>query len=79
MVFTGKRPNRKNATSEDPWPLYGATDALFWRTKRLHALHVRFGRIAAYAMHGAVEMVLVNVMRIPCFGLRITIGRASIV
>jgi hypothetical protein len=32
-----------------------------------------------YAMHGARAMVLVNVMRIPCFGRRMTIGRASIV
>ena len=36
-------------------------------------------RIASYAMHRAGAMVLVNVMRIPCFGRRMTIGRASIV
>ena len=30
-------------------------------------------------MRGAEATVLVNVMRIPCFGRRITIGRASIV
>ena len=36
-------------------------------------------RIASYAIHGADVMVLVNVIRIPCFGRRITIGRASIV
>ena len=36
-------------------------------------------RIAIYAVHGAGAMVLVNVMRIPCFGRRMTIGRASII
>ena len=36
-------------------------------------------RIASYATQGAGAMVLVNVMRIPCFGRRMTIGRASIV
>jgi hypothetical protein len=36
-------------------------------------------RVASYAMHGAGAIVLVNVMRIPCFGRRMTIGRASIV
>jgi hypothetical protein len=36
-------------------------------------------RIASYATHGAGAMVLVNVMRIPCFGRRMTIGRASMV
>ena len=34
---------------------------------------------ASYATHGAGVMVFVNVMRIPCFGRRMTIGRASIV
>jgi hypothetical protein len=45
-----------------------------------HTLQLKFGsdRIASYAMHGAGAMVLVNVMRIPCFGRRMTIGRASI-
>jgi hypothetical protein len=45
----------------------------------LHALQRKFvsDRIASYAMQGAT--VLVNVMRIPCFGRRMTIGRASIV
>jgi hypothetical protein len=32
----------------------------------------------SYAMQEADAMVLVNVMRIPCFGRRMTIGRASI-
>ncbi len=32
-----------------------------------------------YATHGAGATILVNVMRIPCFGRRITIGRASII
>jgi len=36
-------------------------------------------RIASYATRGVGAMVLVNVMRIPCFGRRMTIGRASIV
>jgi hypothetical protein len=47
----------------------------------LHALQLKFvsDRIASYAMQGAGAMVLVNVMRIPCFGRRMTIGRASIV
>jgi hypothetical protein len=40
---------------------------------------VRCDRIASYAMHGAGATVLVNVMRIPCFGRRMTIGRASII
>jgi hypothetical protein len=46
-----------------------------------HALQLNFvsGRIASYAMHGAGAIVLVNVMRIPCFGRRMTIGRASII
>jgi hypothetical protein len=46
-----------------------------------HALQLKFvsDRIASYAMHRAGAMVLVNVMRIPCFGRRITIGRASII
>jgi hypothetical protein len=46
-----------------------------------HALQLRFvtDRIASYAMHGEGAMVLVNVMRIPCFGRRMTIGRASII
>jgi hypothetical protein len=35
--------------------------------------------IASYATHGAGVMILVNVMRIPCFGRRMTIGRASMV
>ena len=45
-----------------------------------HALQLNFvsDRIASYAMHGAGAMVLVNVIRIPCFGRRMTIGRASI-
>jgi hypothetical protein len=45
-----------------------------------HALQLKFvsDRIASYAMHGADAMVLVNVMRIPCFGRRMIIGRASI-
>jgi hypothetical protein len=34
--------------------------------------------LASYAMHEADAIVLVNVMRIPCFGRRMTIGRASI-
>jgi hypothetical protein len=34
---------------------------------------------ASDAMREADAMVLVNVMRIPCFGRRMTIGRASIV
>ena len=46
-----------------------------------HALQLKFvsDRIVPYAMHGAGAMVLVNVMRIPCFGRRMTIGRASII
>jgi hypothetical protein len=36
-------------------------------------------RNASYAMHGAGAVVLVNIMRIPCFGRRMTIGRASII
>jgi hypothetical protein len=46
-----------------------------------HALQLKFvsDRIASYAMHGAGATVLVNVMRIPCFGRRMTIGRASII
>jgi hypothetical protein len=36
-------------------------------------------RIASYAMQRAGAMVFVNLMRIPCFGRRMTIGRASIV
>jgi hypothetical protein len=36
-------------------------------------------RITSYAIHEADVMVLVNVIRIPCFGRRMTIGRASIV
>ena len=36
-------------------------------------------RIASHAMHGAGATVWVNIMRIPCLGRRITIGRASIV
>src|ERR1700747_2538831 len=45
-----------------------------------HALHLNFvsDRIASYAMHGAGAIVLVNVMRIPCVGRIITIGRTSI-
>jgi len=45
-----------------------------------HALQLNFvsDPIASYTMHGAGAMVLVNVMRIPCFGRRMTIGRASI-
>jgi hypothetical protein len=45
-----------------------------------HALQLKFvsDQIASYAMHGADATVLVNVMRIPCFGRRMTIGRASI-
>jgi hypothetical protein len=45
-----------------------------------HALQLKFvsDRIASYAMQEADAMVLVNVMRIPCFGRRMTIGRASI-
>ena len=39
----------------------------------------RFQPSASHATHGAGAMVLVNVMRIPCFGRRMTIGRASIV
>jgi hypothetical protein len=35
-------------------------------------------RIASHATHGAGAMVLVNVIRIPCFGRKMTIGRASI-
>ena len=35
-------------------------------------------RIASYAMQEADAMVFVKVMRIPCFGRRMTIGRASI-
>jgi hypothetical protein len=48
---------------------------------QFHALQLKFvsGRIVSYAMHGAGAMVLVNVMRIPCFGRRMTIGRASII
>ena len=47
----------------------------------LHALQPKFvsDRIASYTMHGTGAMVLVNVMRIPCFGRRMTIGRASII
>ena len=46
-----------------------------------HALQLKFvfDRIASHAMDGAGAMVLVNVMRIPCFGRRMTIGRASII
>jgi hypothetical protein len=36
-------------------------------------------RGGSYAVHGAGAMVLVNVMQIPCFGRRMTIGRASII
>ena len=45
------------------------------------ALQLKFvrARIASYATQGAGAVVLVNVMRIPCFGRRITIGRASII
>jgi len=46
---------------------------------RFCAYNFRFSPDRAYAMHGAGAMVLVNIMRIPCFGRRITIGRASIV
>ncbi len=35
--------------------------------------------ISSYAMQRAGAMVFVNVMRIPCFGRRMTMGRASIV
>ena len=35
-------------------------------------------RSASHATHGVGAMVLVNVMRIPCFGRKMTIGRASI-
>jgi hypothetical protein len=35
--------------------------------------------IVPHATHGAEAMVLVNVIRIPCFGRRMTIGRASII
>jgi hypothetical protein len=47
----------------------------------IQALQLKFvpDRIASYAMQRAGAMVLVNVMRIPCFGRRMTIGRASIV
>ncbi len=34
---------------------------------------------ASFAMRGAEATVFVNVMRIPCFGRRMTMGRASIV
>ena len=46
-----------------------------------HALPLKFvfDRIVSYAMHGAGAMVFVNLMRIPCFGRRMTIGRASII
>ena len=46
-----------------------------------NALQLKFvsDRIASYAMHGAGATVLVNVMRIPYFGRRMTIGRASII
>jgi hypothetical protein len=46
-----------------------------------HALQLKFvsGRIGSYAMQVAGAMVLVNVMRIPCFGRRMTIGRGSII
>jgi hypothetical protein len=46
-----------------------------------HALQLKSvsGRIVSYAMHGAGAIVLVNVMRIPRFGRRMTIGRASII
>jgi len=45
------------------------------------ALQLKFvsDRIAIYVMHGAGATVLVNVIRIPSFGRRMTIGRASIV
>jgi hypothetical protein len=45
------------------------------------ALQLKFvpTRMASYATQGAGAVVLVNVMRIPCFGRRITIGRASII
>jgi hypothetical protein len=45
-----------------------------------HALPLNFVSdwIASYTVHGAGAIVLVNVMRIPCFGRRMTIGRASI-
>jgi hypothetical protein len=36
-------------------------------------------RIASYAIHEAGATVLVNFMRIPCFGRRMTIGRASMI
>jgi hypothetical protein len=47
----------------------------------VHALQLKCvsDRIASYAMHGAGATVLVNIMRIPCFGRRMTIGRASII
>jgi transposase InsO family protein len=46
-----------------------------------HGLQLKFvsDRIASYAMHGVDAAVLVNVMRIPCLGRRMTIGRASII
>ena len=46
-----------------------------------HALQLKFvsDRNASYAVHEAGATVLVNVMRIPCFGRRMTIGRASII
>jgi len=45
------------------------------------ALQLKFvpDPIASFAMQGAGAVVLVNVMRIPCLGRRMTIGRASIV
>jgi hypothetical protein len=42
------------------------------------ATQVRFRPITSHAMQGAGVVVFVNVMRIPCLGRRMTIGRASI-
>jgi hypothetical protein len=42
-------------------------------------IQVRPSGSASYATHGVGAMVLVNVMRIPFFGRRMTIGRASII
>ena len=68
--------NERMMTICPPEPAFPTTGV-----SMIHALQLKFvcDRIASYAMHGAGAMVLVNVMRIPCFGRRMTIGRASII
>jgi hypothetical protein len=49
------------------------------RERRPNSVLVLVNAAASYAMHRAGAMVLVNVMRIPCFGRSMTIGRGSMV